>query len=397
MKDDNTTKVLFAISNIAIGGGAEKVATTIANEFLARGVATTLLTYYSADAEHVFNGEHISLKEPERHSLLGKLFRAPHRLWSIKKVCSEKDVDIVLSFLEESNYYTLISKLLLFNRTRMIVSVRNDPRYYPWPYRMLICILYPFAEKVVAVTKGVENILREDFGLTNTTTIYNPINMSEVAKKIQAGLPHGYKWLTDRHPLFVTVGRCVRQKGQWHLIRAFTEVIRRYPNATLVVVGEGPYKEAFLRYVRAQNLEKNIFFLDRQENIYPFLKIADTFVLPSLWEGMPNILLEAASVGCRLVATDASTGAREILAPKLPLTEKILYPYHATYGTLIRPFPAEGNFEESLSSRTLSPEETQLAEAMVSISADTKKAGVSFTKDPRFMLDNITAEWLAVL
>lgn len=362
--DTKHPNVLFAISNIAIGGGAEKVATTIANEFLAHGIPTTLLTYYSAKSEHVFNGEHISLREPERHSLIGKLFRAPHRIWSIKKVCEERDIDVVVSFLEESNYYTLLSKLLLFNRVRMIVSVRNDPRFYPWLYRFLIRFLYPFAEKVVAVTKGVEEVLKTDFKLKNTTTIYNPVDFDLIQKRSQEPLPTEYEWIKDRQPLFVTVGRLTQQKGQWHLIRAFCEVLKYEPKATLFIIGEGPMKQRLEALIADLKLSEHVYLIGKQQNIFPFLKAANVFVLPSLWEGMPNVLLEAVAANVPVIATDASTGAREILAPELALQEKIVYPYRTEAGVLMERFEESNAFGPH---GTLSKEERQLADTMTLI------------------------------
>ena len=386
-------KILIAISNIAIGGGAEKVAVELAKRLQAEGHELVLLTFYSDTTEHRYTGTRVSRHETTPASLWVKIPRALARIFFIKKMCRGHRVDVVISFLEESNYYCLLSKVLLGNRVPMIVSVRLDPRFYNRLYKFLIRNLYPRATKVVAVTKYVEKILREEFSLTNTTTIYNPIDTAAIADRAKQPLPEAWAHLKTEDALVVSIGRLTKQKGQWHLIRAFTQVTTLLPTARLVILGDGEYRTQLSELIQACGLEENVYLPGRYENVYPFLKAADLFVFSSLWEGMPNTVLEALAMRLPIVATDCDSGPREVIAPELTITAKVTYPYEATYGILIEPFETTDEpIWDAPSHVPLSVKEKSLADAMIT-SYQRRQPNVLLEEDIRFDPVTISTEW----
>lgn len=401
MNDSKTRspRVLIAVTNIEIGGGAEKVATTVGNEFLKRSIETTLLTFYTVEREHTFNGKRLSMHEATPASVFGKLPRALARIWKVKKVCREENIDLVISFLEESNYYVLLSKLLLFNKTPMIVSVRNDLRNYNWLYKLLIRLLYPLAHKVVAVTKGVEKDLRENYGLKRTTTIYNPIDLEMVKSKALEALPTEYNWLRERRPFCISIGRLTKQKGQWHMIRAFTAVRKSIPEATLAILGDGPYRSRLQKLIVDSGLHDSVFLLGKHKNIYPFLTAADLFLFSSVWEGMPNTMLEALSVGLPVISADCGGGPREILAPEYKEYETPSYPYYGPFGTLTQSLSAEPIFETT-NAVPLSDPEMEFAKAIIKKlqhlgareSAEVRQNRGDLATKP-FTLEKIISQW----
>lgn len=366
MSDNKKTrpKILIAVTNIEIGGGAEKVATTVGNEFLKRGIETTLLTFYTTSREHQFDGKRISMHEAAPASVLGKLPRALGRVLAVKRVCTDEKIDLVVSFLEESNYYVLLSKLLLFNKTPMIVSVRNDLRNYNRLYKLLIRLLYPLARQVVAVTKGVEQDLRENYGLKNVVTIYNPVDLETIRNKVVEPLSADYNWLKNRSPLCISIGRLTKQKGQWHMVRAFAEVKKSIPEATLVILGDGPYRSRLQKLILDCGLHDSIFLLGKHKNVYPFLAAADLFLFSSVWEGMPNTMLEALSVGLPIVAADCGGGPKEILAPEYAVSKPPMYPYFGKNGALTAPLGAEPVFQAT-NVVSLTDAERVFAEAVI--------------------------------
>ena len=66
-------------------------------------------------------------------------------------------------------------------------------------------------------------------------------------------------------------------------------------------------------YIREKNLEKIIKILDFQKNPYPYIKLSDVFILTSLYEGLPNVLLEAITLKKSVISSDCKTGPKEIL------------------------------------------------------------------------------------
>ncbi|MEU0253018.1 glycosyltransferase family 4 protein [Streptomyces sp. NPDC006184] len=112
-------------------------------------------------------------------------------------------------------------------------------------------------------------------------------------------------------PLVVCVGRLCRQKGQDVLLRAWAEVLGTLPPARLVLVGDGPDREALRRQA-----PPGVRFAGAVADVVPWYRAADLVVLPSRWEGMALAPLEALGCGRAVVLTDVD-GARESLPPAL--------------------------------------------------------------------------------
>ncbi|MGW3098898.1 glycosyltransferase [Streptomyces sp. NPDC001102] len=112
-------------------------------------------------------------------------------------------------------------------------------------------------------------------------------------------------------PLVVCVGRLCRQKGQDVLLQAWEAVLRRVPDARLVLVGDGPEHDR----LRAAAPEP-VLFAGSFADVVPWYQAADLVVLPSRWEGMALAPLEAMACGRPVVVSDVD-GARESLPSAL--------------------------------------------------------------------------------
>ncbi|MCP2620371.1 glycosyltransferase, partial [Candidatus Aminicenantes bacterium AC-334-K16] len=109
-----------------------------------------------------------------------------------------------------------------------------------------------------------------------------------------------------------TVARLHRQKGLIYFFRSFPEVKRKINQVVFLVIGGGPLERKFSRYLRQKRWEKRIFLLGERRDVADFYPVFDLFVLPSLWEGLPLALLEAAQWELPVVATDID-GCREVI------------------------------------------------------------------------------------
>jgi glycosyltransferase involved in cell wall biosynthesis len=118
-------------------------------------------------------------------------------------------------------------------------------------------------------------------------------------------------WPPDR-PVVGTVARLHRQKGLVNLLRAAPEILSAFPEVNIAVVGDGPQNDSLRREAQRLNLEGRFLFLGEREDAASIMALFDIFVLPSLWEGLPFVLVEAASLGKPIVAT-AVDGVSEIL------------------------------------------------------------------------------------
>jgi glycosyltransferase involved in cell wall biosynthesis len=114
-------------------------------------------------------------------------------------------------------------------------------------------------------------------------------------------------------PVLLSVGRLSKQKGLQHLLRAMPEVHKEISNARLVLVGAGEDEAALKDLTGELGLEGAVSFLGWRSEIPEFLKDTDLLVLPSLWEGMPNVILEAMACGVPAVATEVG-GTPELVS-----------------------------------------------------------------------------------
>lgn len=126
------------------------------------------------------------------------------------------------------------------------------------------------------------------------------------AAGLRLSLPQG-------KPLIGTVARLHRQKGVAFLLRAATAILAGRPEGRIVVVGGGEMDAALRREARELDQVRRFLLLGERADALEILSRLDVFVLPSLWEGLPLVLIEAAALGKPIVAT-AVDGSREIVA-----------------------------------------------------------------------------------
>lgn len=113
-------------------------------------------------------------------------------------------------------------------------------------------------------------------------------------------------------PVVGAVSRLHRQKGILYLLRSAPLVCARFPTVKFLVAGGGPLRDSLMREVRKKGLEKTFFLLGERQDARRIMALFDVFALPSLWEGLPYVLVEAADLGKPIVAS-AIDGVREVM------------------------------------------------------------------------------------
>lgn len=117
----------------------------------------------------------------------------------------------------------------------------------------------------------------------------------------------------DNAFIWLCVGRLVEAKDHANLIRAFSQVTQQNDAAHLLLAGDGPLRHELEFLCRVYGIEDRVHFLGARSDIPALMSAADGYVLSSAWEGLPMVLLEAASCGLPLVATDVG-GNNEVIA-----------------------------------------------------------------------------------
>lgn len=118
--------------------------------------------------------------------------------------------------------------------------------------------------------------------------------------------------LAPSHHAMIMVGTFKRQKGHVHLVRALERVAPRFPGLRLLLAGDGELRPEIERLVRDAGLADRVRFLGSRRDVPALLAASDSFVLPSLWEGLPIALVEAMASGLPVVAT-AVSGTSQVM------------------------------------------------------------------------------------
>ncbi len=178
-------------------------------------------------------------------------------------------------------------------------------------------VIYRLADAVVGVSRGVAADLERTMHLPagRVGVLYNPAipEPAEVARSL--AVPVERPWPEDGKPLIVTVGRLSPEKGYAMLLEAFGRVRERL-DARLAIIGTGPEQAHLERLIATHALQDHVFMLGYQANPYAWLRGADAFVLSSLIESFPTVILEAMAAGVPVVAFDCPEGPREIITPE---------------------------------------------------------------------------------
>ena len=140
--------------------------------------------------------------------------------------------------------------------------------------------------------------------------IYNGVeenNITDEEFDLHSVVPN----FNENAKIVVSIGRLSKQKGFKYFIEAVSEVVKKYPDAYFFIVGRGREKKRLLNLIKSKGLQNKLFILPFLNNVKPILNTADLFVLPSLYEGMPNAVLEALSCKLPVICTRVN-GADEL-------------------------------------------------------------------------------------
>lgn len=372
-------KILIIISSLQLGGGAERVASTIGTE-LNKKHEVHYLTFYDREKLYPFEGRHSSLNETDSKSLIVKSIKLFNRAKKIASYCKKHKIDTCISFMEAANFPLVLSKTLFRNKSKVIISVHNTTKLSKYE-TLLAKTLYPRSDLKIVVSNDLKNIIKKRYNLKKLKTIYNPlfIEIKKITRK------------NNKLFNFINVGRLENQKGQEYLIKSFYNVYKNNKNVKLTILGEGSLRPNLEKLIKKLNLEKNVELKGNVSNVKHYLDKADCFVLSSLHEGMGIVLIEALSRNLLVISTDCRSGPREILAPNEELDKKIFYPYYGEYGILVRTFYKDKDNKKEID---------QLSESMNKIIKDKKlkeKYNNIYTRAKDFELKKITKEWEKII
>lgn len=214
----------------------------------------------------------------------------------------------ILSF--NNNIFAIILAKLI--RAKIIIRSNTSIQSYLNNFfkKIIFKFFFSLADGVIVNSKEMKNEFKKILRI-NSTCIYNPIekrgNIIEKSKK-----KIKINFFKKNHLNILNIGRLVKQKDHLTLIKSL-KFIDQSIKFKLLIIGDGEEKKRILELISKENLHKNVKIIGFKKNIYPYLKSADIFVLSSLNEGLPNVLIECLSLKKIVISTNCKTGPSEIL------------------------------------------------------------------------------------
>ena len=149
----------------------------------------------------------------------------------------------------------------------------------------------------VALSPEVRRTIVSFYGLREETVpmIYNGVDLTKCCPKDHYRLAEPAQLLH--------IGRFTEQKNHKGLLEAFGEILKTHPDCCLNLIGDGNLEEETKAYADSLGIQEKVIFHGNQTNVYPFLREADIFLLPSKFEGMPMTIIEAMGTGLPVVAS----------------------------------------------------------------------------------------------
>lgn len=292
-------KKILIVCGTLESGGAERVISILSKPFAAKYQNVKIITWRHAPIFYKIDSRVEILPLPSEatsHNLIIKLF-------AFRKLVKKEHPDLILSFLTIFNMFTLVS--LLGIKIPIIVAERNDPRFIKGGglIKFIRNLLYLKASGILCQTQSIKDYFKGKLR-QKSDIIYNPVVIPDnlIGKAIK----------TPKKNRIVTIGRLHPQKNQKLLINSFIEFHKSHPDYILSIYGKGELEDELSKYINDVSMTNFIELVGEQKDVYQLILDSKVFVLSSDFEGMPNALIEAMSLGLPCISTKVS-GAIDLI------------------------------------------------------------------------------------
>ena len=303
------------------GGGAERAMINLANglceSYSRRGIKIQVSLLVVDDS-----GDY---RDEVNHSVRVHSLSRSRALWSFFGLIQFYNVqrpDVVISSMPHLNVLATFARRFSTSRPKIIVTERNTyselRKHGSRKDRFLHIFVkrsYLSADAIVAVSEGVADdlCLQFSFERKDINVIYNPVVSNQIFERMVGDVDLGISHDLVMSKFVIAMGSLEERKGFRDLIRAFHIVTKTDDAVNLVILGEGSKRRELESLIIRLRLQTRVFMPGFVTNPFPILKNAQVFILSSVVEGLPNVLIQAMACGVPVVATDCPSGPQEIL------------------------------------------------------------------------------------
>ena len=252
--------------------------------------------------------------------------RTLYSFFEIKKILSifDKKKFKKKIFISNQNYSNILTYFLLkdFKDYKSILIERNhlDELYHyeslkdffkKYFIKILMKLTYRYSYMIIGNTKKLSKDL-SNFVSKKVHTIYSPTNFKQLIRMSKDYHPRDV--LRDKSKIrLLSVSRFTKRKDLITLLKAFNIINKNHQNIELILIGYGSDLSRIKEYIEKHNLKDKIFLIPYKDNPYPYFLISDLYVMPSLYEGCPNSIIEATALNLPVISSNCNTGPSEIL------------------------------------------------------------------------------------
>ena len=300
-------------------GGVEKIINNLIYIFLKKKIKVYLITTKNKNLNNLKKLKNLDIVFSETSNILNFF---PNRISAmlscikplIKLLKKLNNQNTVVHSMQSSYLPILVSKFYKFkiiirNSEDPISSIKfSDERFYSYIVFILRFFFYNFADYIITNSKGSAKSLNFFlFGKNKEKVkyIYNPYLTK---KKIKQG-----QFKSKKDKIILSVGRLCKQKNFETLILAFKNFIIKNKDYKLCIVGDGYNRTKLKRLITSKKLNKKIQLKGYLNNINQQYRKAKLFVMPSLYEGLGNVLIDAINFSVPCIVTNCKSGPSEIV------------------------------------------------------------------------------------
>ena len=292
-----------------VGGGVEKNLYIIANDF-----AKKIKNVHFITSKKTFNSNFKNVKIINPKLTIWSHFGVRFNyvvclLILIREILTEKKP---LVFAFQANVYCIILCKIL--NVKIVTRSNSSPS--GWTQNNLKNYIFKKAfkkaDKIIVNSLEFKKQFKKRFNI-KTECIYNPLNKKEILRKSKNKI--NLNFFKDKKKLkILNIGRFTDQKDHLTLLKSMKILKNKYKlNFILLIIGRGQNKSKIQNFINENNLNLNVKVIGFKKNPYKYINCCDLFILSSIFEGLPNVLLEAITLKKFVISSNCPTGPNEIL------------------------------------------------------------------------------------
>ena len=310
MKSNSKIKILMVIKSLRFWWWTEKVCVNLWNslnfEWWKYGVS--YFTFYKD--EHVYHHKWVDFcLNKKSKNIIGKVLYS--FIWAIKllNICKKENINLMIAYMWSWILASLLSKIF-WNKSKLYITIHRSLLDFPkWIVSLFAFFVKRYADKIIVLTETEKNNLIKNFSIDKkkVSVIPNFIEKEKISILYKEPIENYEDIFHNNKFSFISIGRLEKIKNQKLMISTFKELNKNYPNIQLVILWDWKEKESLQKISN-----NNIYFLWNQENVFKYLYHSDCFLLTSISEAFPMVILEAMACNLPVISTK-NQGAIDVL------------------------------------------------------------------------------------